>query len=255
MHSAQHDGKHNAYEKLMQDAYASRMEKSENPESPRRMRRRERLKLLLSEEGSAANVARIVDTPRSHLSAISSGARGLGDELAAKLEQAFQKPAGWFDTPISKSGEPELVDLDAHPELTSIRKVTLRLQSGVSGFAVEPLDEVDGPPIFFRNDWMQQRGYKPYHLITVKVKGQSMEDKLFDGDLVVVNTADTTPRDGEVFAVNYEGEPVIKRMKRERGAWWLASDNLDKSRYPDKECSADTCIIVGRIIHKQSERI
>jgi phage repressor protein C with HTH and peptisase S24 domain len=231
------------------------MEKSESPESPRRIRRRERLKLLISEEGSAANVARVIDTPRSHLSAISSGTRGLGDELAAKLEKAFSKPAGWFDTPVSPNTEPELIDLDAHPDLTPIRKVTLRLQAGVNGFAVEHLDEGDGPPIFFRNDWMQQRGYKPYHLITVKVKGQSMEDKLFDGDLVVINTADTTPKDGEVFAVNYEGEAVIKRMKRERGTWWLASDNLDKSRYPDKECVDGSCIVVGRIIHKQSERI
>lgn len=150
---------------------------------------------------------------------------------------------------------PEEVDLDAHPDLTPIRKVTLRLQAGVSGFAVDPLDEIDGPPIFFRNDWLQQRGYKPYNLITVKVKGQSMESNLHDGDLVVINTADTEPKDGEVFAANYEGEAVIKRVKRERGTWWLTSDNLDKARYPDKECVEGTCIIIGRIIHKQSEKI
>ncbi|WP_339091152.1 S24 family peptidase [Variovorax paradoxus] len=231
------------------------MEKSESPESPRRIRRRERLKQLLADEGGAAAVARIVDTPRSHLSAITAGSRGLGDALAAKLEMAFNKPAGWFDTPVSSATEPELVDLDAHPDLTSIRKVTLRLQAGVNGFAVEPLDEIDGPPIFFRNDWMQQRGFKPYHLISIKVRGQSMEDKLFEGDMVVINTADTEPRDGDVFAVNYEGEAVIKRMKRERGSWWLSSDNVDKARYPDKECTGNACIIVGRVIHKQSERI
>jgi len=145
-------------------------------------------------------------------------------------------------------------DLDAHPDLSPVRTVKLKLQAGVSGFAVEP-EEEEGPPIFFRNDWLQQRGYKPYNLLAVKVKGHSMEDKLYPGDLVVVNTADTEPQDGEVFAVNYEGEPVVKRLKRERGSWWLASDNQDKARYPDKECVDSTCLIVGRIIHKQSERI
>lgn len=231
------------------------MEKSQKPESPRKIRRRERLKLLLAEEGGPAEVARIVDTPRTHFSAITGGSRGLGDELAAKLESAFGKPAGWFDTPISKGDEPEMFDLDAHPDLTPIRKVKLRITAGVTGFAVEPLDEADGPPLFFRNDWMQQKGYKPYHLITIKVKGHSMEDKLFEGDMVTLNTADTDPKDGEVFAVNYEGEPVVKRMKRERGTWWLTSDNMDKARYPDKECVEGSCIIIGRVIHKQSERI
>jgi phage repressor protein C with HTH and peptisase S24 domain len=82
-----------------------------------------------------------------------------------------------------------------------------------------------------------------------------METNLHEGDMVVVNTADTEPKDGEVFAVNYEGEPVIKRLARDRGTWWLASDNQDKGRYPNKECVEGSCIIVGRVIHKQSERI
>lgn len=231
------------------------MEKSDSPESPRRIRRRERLKLLLAEEGGPAEVARIVDTPRSHFSAITGGSRGLGDALAAKLEKAFNKPAGWFDIPVSPDLEPVEVDLDNSDEISRIRKVRLKLQAGVSGFAVEPDNEGDGPPIFFRNDWLRQRGYKPYHLIAIKVKGASMETNLYEGDMVVVNSADTEPKDGEVFAVNYEGEAVIKRMKRERGTWWLASDNQDKSRYPDKECVEGSCIIVGRVIHKQSERI
>lgn len=146
------------------------------------------------------------------------------------------------------------VDLDGHPDLSAIRTVKLKLQAGVSGFAVEPIDE-DGPPIFFRNDWLRQRGYKPYNLVAVKVRGHSMETNLHDGDTVVIHTKDTEPQEGEVYAVNYEGEPVIKRLKRDRGTWWISSDNTDKVRFPDKECSDSSCIIVGRIVHKQSERI
>jgi len=239
----------------MQCAYAPQMEKSESPESPRRIRRRERLKLLLAEEGGPAEVARIVDTPRTHFSAITAGSRGLGDALAAKLEKAFGKPPGWFDIPVSAEQEPAQIDLDDSNDISRVRKVRLKLQAGVIGFAVEPDNDGDGPPIFFRNDWLQQRGYKPYHLIAIKVKGQSMETNLHEGDMVVVNTADTEPKDGEVFAVNYEGEPVIKRLARDRGTWWLASDNQDKGRYPNKECIEGSCIIVGRVIHKQSERI
>lgn len=150
--------------------------------------------------------------------------------------------------------EPQAIDLDDHPELERVRKVKLRLQAGVSGFSVEA-DEGDGMPIFFRADWLQMRGYKPYNLIAIKVMGQSMEPNLHAGDMVVINTADTEPKDGKVFAVNYEGEAVIKRIVRDSGIWWLSSDNPDQRRYPRKECTEGSCIIVGQVIHKQSEEI
>lgn len=150
--------------------------------------------------------------------------------------------------------EPEMVDLDAHPDLVRVRKVQLRLQAGVHGYAVEA-DEGDGAPIFFRAEWLQMRGYKPYKLIALKVRGRSMEPSLYPDDMVVVNTADTDPKDGRVYAVNYEGEPVIKRMVRDGGVWWLASDNPDQRRFPRKECTENSCIVVGQVIHRQSEQI
>ena len=61
--------------------------------------------------------------------------------------------------------------------------------------------------------------------------------------------------DGEVFAFNFEGEPVVKRLQRDSATWWMASDNPDQRRYPRKECSDAHCIILGRVVHRQSERI
>lgn len=87
--------KHTAYPKDMQVAYARKMEKSE---SLRRARRRKRLEELLSEFGGAAQVARESGTPKSHFSAMLAAKRGLGDELAEKLEALYAKPPGWFDT-------------------------------------------------------------------------------------------------------------------------------------------------------------
>jgi phage repressor protein C with HTH and peptisase S24 domain len=70
----------------------------------------------------------------------------------------------------------------------------------------------------------------------------------------VVNTADVGPLDGETFAVNYEGEFVVKRMVRESGSWWLASDNQDSRRFPRKLCDEST-FILGRIVHAQTENV
>ena len=49
------------------------------------------------EAGGVVALGRLVGTPKSHISALAAGARGVGDGLAAKLEATMQKPAGWMD--------------------------------------------------------------------------------------------------------------------------------------------------------------
>ena len=148
----------------------------------------------------------------------------------------------------------EPVELENNPSYQAIRRVRLNLQAGITGFSIDPLED-DGRPIFFSADWLRSRDYKPEALIALKVAGESMEPGLYAGDMVVINTFDITPVDGQVFAINYEGESVIKRMVRNAGAWWLHSDNPDQRRFPTKECSGDGCIVIGKVIYKQSENI
>lgn len=143
---------------------------------------------------------------------------------------------------------------DDNPDLVTVRVKRLKLRAGVSGFSVEA-DDDDAPPIYFRAEWLQKRGFKPYNLLATRVGGRSMETTLYDGDLVVAHIADREPKDGEVYSINYEGEPVIKRLVRDGGEWWLVSDNQDKTRYPNKRWVDGNAIIIGRIVHRQSERI
>ncbi|HWU35444.1 MAG TPA: S24 family peptidase [Methylovorus sp.] len=138
-------------------------------------------------------------------------------------------------------------------EFVPIRRVDFKVSAGVSGYVVEYLNG-EKAPIYFRRDWISSRGYDADHLHAIEVSGQSMEPSLWDGDMVVVNTADQRMVDGEVYAFNYEGESVVKRLKRFGGQWFMSSDNSDKTRYPDKLCDGG-CQIIGRVVHKQSERI
>lgn len=86
---------HSAYRPVMQVAYSAGMAN----DSPRQTRRRANLKALLGEDvGAQAQLADEIGTPRSHLSAILASRRGVGDTLAAKIEQHFGKPAGWLDS-------------------------------------------------------------------------------------------------------------------------------------------------------------
>ena len=158
----------------------------------------------------------------------------------------------WFDAPGSQDALHE-IDLDNNPDYPSIRRVKFKLSAGVSGFAVD-YQSGNGNPLVFRRDWYEKNGYTPSKLFATYVANGSMEPGLYDGDTVVVNTERTEPKDGHVFAVNYEGELIIKRLVRDDGQWWLSSDNPDQRRYPRKVCHEGVCLI-GEIVHKQSERI
>lgn len=173
-----------------------------------------------------------------------------------RLASALTCSPEWLDTgdgAIWQTDSPAVIEFEGNPEYPAIRRVTFKLSAGASGFAVEYQDD-DGAPIVFQRSWFERNNYRPGKLFAVRIANGSMNPGLFDGDTVVVNTESTEPKDGVVFAVNYEGEMVVKRLIRDEGQWWLKSDNPDQQRYPRKKCDEHSKII-GEIVHKQSERI
>lgn len=175
-------------------------------------------------------------------------------ELLGVADTAERNATGEGAMQADAGSAPVAIDLDNNPDYPAIRRVRFRLSAGASGFGVDYSHSEDGAPIVFQRGWYEARGLKPCKLFAVKVANGSMEPGLHDGDTVVVNTASVTPKDGVVFAVNYEGEMVIKRLVRDGGQWWLASDNQDQRRYPRKICDEHS-VLIGEIVHKQSERI
>lgn len=178
------------------------------------------------------------------------------DSSRSKYATAIARGLGMSLEDLESGNEVKLqpIPLENNKDYPAIRRVRFKLSAGASGFGVE-YDETDsGAPIVFRRQWYEKNGYRPEKLFAVRVANGSMEPGLHDGDTVVVNTGSTDPKDGMVFAVNYEGEMVIKRLVRDAGSWWLHSDNPDQGRYPRKICD-ENCHIIGRVVHKQSERI
>lgn len=194
--------------------------------------------------GKQADFARAIGKSPAQVHQWLSGIRNFGDASARHVELTLGLGLGYFD------GRPMPAPVEPGQDFVPIERVQLKLQAGITGFTVEHMAG-NGPPIFFRRDFIESKGWRPDKLYALKVAGDSMEPALYDGDLVVINTADTTPRDGEVFAVNYEGQLVIKRLRRDAGLWWLDSDN---PRYKPKLCD-EHAIIIGRVVYKQSERI
>lgn len=175
--------------------------------------------------------------------------------LAEGKGQPFQPYADDAEATIDLPGVMRVIAVDAdHPSRTRIAKaLNFQLSAGITGFALELDEQVDG--IWdVPTRWIDQRGYNPKDLIAINVKGESMEPHLYGGDLVVINTADTRLVSGEVYAVNYEGEAVIKRMIREGGMWYLSSDN-PAPKYGRRVCQGHDCIMLGKVVRRETDHI
>jgi phage repressor protein C with HTH and peptisase S24 domain len=139
-------------------------------------------------------------------------------------------------------------------DFVQIRMVKLRLSAGITGFRTEP-EGRDGGMLGMRRSWIERNQLQADHLIAILVKGESMEPSLYEDDIVIINTKDTKAVDGAVYAFNYEGEAVVKRLTRDAGQWWLTSDNPDQRKYHRKLCKGAECLMIGRVVRKESDRI
>lgn len=215
-----------------------------------------RLRAALDESGmNQSELARRIGVSRGAVSFWLTGTTtSLAGDNLLKAAHALNISANWLSTGHGrmKPQPAQEIFLEENPDYPAIKRVKIKISSGATGFGIEPLD--DQAPIVFPRLWYENNGYKPESLIAIKVDGASMEPGLYDGDWVVINTDDVAPRDGVAFALNYDGEAVIKRLFRTDGEWTAASDNADKRIYRDRPVTGDA-FIIGRVVHKQSERI
>jgi phage repressor protein C with HTH and peptisase S24 domain len=198
----------------------------------------------LSKQGE---VGRLIDETDQTMTNWKS--RGVPKAKHVAIAETLGVNPSWLATgrgPMRGEQEPH----EPGDDFVPVARVLLRLEAGVTGYQVQQL-EGNGPPIYFRRDFLDSKGWKADKLFALKVSGDSMEPALYADDLVVINSVDAVPADGQVFAVNYEGQPVIKRLRRDAGQWWLDSDN---PRHKPKLCD-ENAILIGRVCYKQSERI
>lgn len=83
----------------------------------------------------------------------------------------------------------------------------------------------------------------------IRVRGSSMEPGLFDGDHIVVDTADNTPRaKGGVYVIRIDDAVMVKRVALIRGALVATSDNPEAGPVPDGAIA-----VIGRVVWQMRE--
>ena len=83
-----------------------------------------------------------------------------------------------------------------------------------AGFGACPTMEQEMYTLPFRAITLKQRNIPIHMAKVVKVTGDSMEPRLFDKDIISINTADTRIRDGKIYAVRVNDLQKVKVLIR-----------------------------------------
>lgn len=75
--------------------------------------------------------------------------------------------------------------------------------------------------------WLFQRGLQKNKLAFILTSGDSMTPTIHHGDMLLVNRAATTPRDGQIYIIRSGDQLWVKRVQGIPGGIRLISDNKD----------------------------
>lgn len=203
-----------------------------------------------------------------------SPTRNIGDKLARRIESAFGKVEGWLDVEhkseqadLPKTSQRDTVikrllpddhgnvltwerpeDLEPDDSRVWIDRYDYRFSAGTGVIQWEIRQKKALP---FDIGFFKALGVRPQDCKLAQCHGRSMEPYLFNRDMMMLNTAWHHVRDGHIYAVVFEDEPLVKQIFKEpEGALRLHSYNPE---YPDKLIRSDqleALHIAGEVIYR-----
>lgn len=103
--------------------------------------------------------------------------------------------------------------------------ITAYGQHVAAGDGMTPEEYAETHSLKFKRSSLRRKGLFERKLSVFYAHGDSMEPRIHDGDALLFDTGDTTPRDGGIYIVRYDGTYLVKRLHNYGAHWFLVSDN------------------------------
>lgn len=187
--------------------------------------------------------------------------RGIGSDFLTALSTQLNVSASWVltgDGPMYLSAIHPNEGTDIHTKSTAssdfipIPRLSVEAAAGV-GALVD--DELQSGFYAFNRSWLERRQLQPSTLSVIAVRGDSMEPKLSDGDLILVDRAQRQIADGISYVIRLGSDLLVKYVQRlGPNTISLISENR---RYPPREIDIEAVNgeveIIGRVVASMHE--
>lgn len=218
----------------------------------------DRMKEALNEAGlNQAELARLVGCTRATVNDWTSGrTESLRGPNLMKAAQALGVEPDWLGTgkgPKRRRDVGRPIIAYDHPDelppgqFEMIPLLDVRVSAGAGVWTEDRANTRYS--LAFLNGWLRRNGYRPEDLKLLEVRGDSMEPRIYDGDIVLIDISDTTPRSGRVYAIVYQDWVYLKRLiVRMDGTVEVRSDNPNYPPEMVPRDDQDRLRIVGRCV-------
>lgn len=101
----------------------------------------------------------------------------------------------------------------------------------------------------FRAESLRRKKLHAENLAVLYGKGDSMSPTIDDGDAILFDQSDTTPRDNGLYVISYDGHIMAKRLIKLGGMWFIESDNKSEQQWKRPVAVDETkdFVIHGRV--------
>ena len=186
--------------------------------------------------------------------------RGVSADFLTLLSEHIGVSASWILTGqgsmFVRESERNGRDGSAAPEVLSdfipIKRYSVEASAG--GGALVDQEDHSGTYAFHRK-WLARRQLDPAQLAVIAVRGDSMEPKLSDGDLILVDRAQRQVTDGLAYVLRLGSDLLVKYVQRIGPAKVaiLSANTFYPPREIDADSLAEEIEIIGRVVASMHE--
>ncbi|QHB18255.1 S24 family peptidase [Mannheimia pernigra] len=223
--------------------------------------------LLIEEAGSVPRLEEKTGVTANYLrqiknkNAIQNGKpKGIGDKIAAKLEDGMNKPRGWLDqvhteksTVINSNDNKELQGQDVNDFVTiDVLDVSASAGFGSSSELVEVVNQMRYVPEQFYSLF---RNMAPQYIRIINLSGDSMYPTFSSGDMLFVDISINEFNGDGVYVFTYKGHLYVKRLQNTGDQLLVISDNKLYEKWSITEENQDQLFIHARVKVHQSQQL
>jgi SOS-response transcriptional repressor LexA len=176
----------------------------------------------------------------------------IGDDMARHIEECFGLATTWLDMQhyTVQHAVAEPIKSYAVSRTVCIPVFDAAMAAGSGAYI-----DMDAASEYFELDQsiIESAGLNTDRVIGARVHGNSMTPRLLDGDMILIDTSDRRPRDGQVYAIAVENELQVKRILRPAAGnhYIITTDNKDDPAHRDETISAqnfEQLRVIGRVV-------